>query len=604
MIMEIKNAIHLLYVPTEYCNMNCKYCYLDGLTEKQPDENLILETLDLALEKLLTNGYLPFNLSFHGGEVTTLPGHSLNNLFNIAAQYYAQYGDQIKENGFRVNPLHIKTNLLNFQQHWDVFIKHDVSISGSVDLPLHLHERFRRDKNDRSTLSRIKDNLKALATYPHNKKISCVVTRAHLEAVDEFIDAIKHLHYDLGLDMSHFNVMFGFDSGKKQNKSTELMTGTEMLSGVEQVRFYKAIKKAFTRTPLENAFKTEWFKEFTPDFCCSSPNCGGKFFLLQADGDVFSCPRGQSSKHYRYGNIYHDDIEGIISNGFSVIERNENRMEISDDCTKCLYLPYCNLGCTFVRQEAGMNKSYTCQLQKHLYLDNSDRWPPFSKDKISEYVKYLFLHNNIKRLESKKADKKSVKKGYITTELNDDSNLLSEIIRRDSNLQSLYSEDLFFLLVNDVKYWLRSAILKYENDIEVLDETANVQLGVRNDVFRLSCDDEVNNYLQFILLRNTNVVYGDEQRTKQEHIFDYSLYRNSFIHSASKDGDYLLTNISWLLKSHEYYYLDGVKNNLFITTKALREYHYTKHKKNAFYHIQAINLPFQNIEFFWHRRLS
>ena len=40
-------------------------------------------------------------------------------------------------------------------------------------------------------------------------------------------------------------------------------------------------------------------------------------------------------------------------------------------------------------------------------------------------------------------------------------------------------------------------------------------------------------------------------------------------------------------------------NNLFFTTMALRDYHYTKHKKNAYYHIQAIDLPFQNIEFFY-----
>ena len=37
--------------------------------------------------------------------------------------------------------------------------------------------------------------------------------------------------------------------------------------------------------------------------------------------------------------------------------------------------------------------------------------------------------------------------------------------------------------------------------------------------------------------------------------------------------------------------------NLFFTTGYLRDYHYQKQKANAFYHIQAINLPFQNVEF-------
>ena len=37
----------------------------------------------------------------------------------------------------------------------------------------------------------------------------------------------------------------------------------------------------------------------------------------------------------------------------------------------------------------------------------------------------------------------------------------------------------------------------------------------------------------------------------------------------------------------------------FFTTSSLRDYHYTKQKNNAYYHIQAINLPFQNIEFYY-----
>jgi uncharacterized protein len=40
-------------------------------------------------------------------------------------------------------------------------------------------------------------------------------------------------------------------------------------------------------------------------------------------------------------------------------------------------------------------------------------------------------------------------------------------------------------------------------------------------------------------------------------------------------------------------------NNIFFTTNALRDYHYTKQKNNAYYHIDAINLPFQNIEFYY-----
>ncbi|MCI5123586.1 MAG: SPASM domain-containing protein [Candidatus Electrothrix sp. AR5] len=535
---------------------------------------------------------------FTGGEVTTLSSELLDQLFTTAARYYGMYGEQIKTQGFRVNPLHIKTNLLNFQRHWDVLVKHQVSISGSVDLPLRLHEEFRRGKNGRSTLDQTLDNLKALASYPYNKKISCVVTKAHLEAVDEFIEAIKYLHYDIGLDMSRFNVMFGFDSEKNQRKFKGQDAGTSMLSESEQVEFYHAVQRAFLRTPLANALKTEWFKEFTPDFCCSSLNCGGKFFLLQVDGKVYSCPRGQSSDQYYYGNIFEESIGTIINNGWATIERNENRLDIDDACAECAYMPYCNAGCTFVRQETGLKRSYTCLLQKEMYRDNPDRYPPLVPEQIPQYAKQFFLQNNLQRMEEVYPEKER----FITPELALESNRLREIIARDKDLQALYSDEIFFLRVDGVEYRLRSAILKNAGDIEVFDADSKILLGVREDIFDLACNDPINNSLHFMLLRDTTVVYGDEQRTKQEHIFDYSLYRNAVIASSRKEGNYLLLDISSVVAEHAQFYLDGVKNNVFFTTKALREYHYAKHRKNAFYHIQAINLPFQNIEFFWHRR--
>ncbi|TAA75067.1 MAG: uncharacterized protein CDV28_11241 [Candidatus Electronema aureum] len=591
-------AIHLLYVPTKFCNMHCRYCYLGTLTTARPEPDKMLGTLNTALEQLLAHGYLPYNLSFHGGEVTTLSSSVLDQLFSIAARHYADYGEAIKAQGFRVNPLHIKTNLLNFNQHAEVLAKHQVSISGSVDLPLRLHGQFRRDKQGRSTLARITENLKLLATYPAHKKISCVVTRAHLEAVDEFISDIKYLHYEIGLDMSRFNVMFGFDSGKNQAAFCQQEAGTKMLTEVEQVQFYQAVQQAFVGSPLENAFRTEWFKEFTPEYCCSSFNCGGKFFLLQADGEVFSCPRGQSSPEYRFGNLFSDGVEAIISNGWSVIERNENLLDIDDGCAVCPWLPHCNLGCPFVRQAAGLKRSYTCLLQKQLYQDAPDRWPPLPADKVAAHARKFFLSNNLKRL---RGEVYAEKTRVITPELFTDANRLAELIRRDPGLQAVYSNELFFLRINGADYQLRSAVLKNMAEIEVLDAASTVLLGVREDLFSLACDDEISNYLHLMLLRDTTVVYGDEQRTKQEHIFDYSLYKKAFFTAATQEGKYFLLDISALLISHARFYLDGVRNNLFITTKALREHHYAKQRKNAFYHIQAINLPFQNLEFFWQR---
>ena len=68
---------------------------------------------------------------------------------------------------------------------------------------------------------------------------------------------------------------------------------------------------------------------------------------------------------------------------------------------------------------------------------------------------------------------------------------------------------------------------------------------------------------------------------------------------VSDKDDYYSYDITNIIKEYkEHLSLDN-PNNIFFTTSSLRDYHYTKQKNNAYYHIQAINLPFQNMEFYY-----
>ena len=69
--------------------------------------------------------------------------------------------------------------------------------------------------------------------------------------------------------------------------------------------------------------------------------------------------------------------------------------------------------------------------------------------------------------------------------------------------------------------------------------------------------------------------------------------------SDSDINDYYSYDITNLILQYKKHYSKDMPNNMFFTTAALRDYHYTKQKNNAYYHLQAINLPFQNIEFYF-----
>ena len=111
------------------------------------------------------------------------------------------------------------------------------------------------------------------------------------------------------------------------------------------------------------------------------------------------------------------------------------------------------------------------------------------------------------------------------------------------------------------------------------------------------CDYPENNALYIMLLSGNLVTYGDEGRTKQRHLATNQIYKGVLDDNILED--YYVINLTNMLAEYKKYYSEENPNNIFFTTSSLRDYHYLKQKNNAYYHIEAINLPFQNIEFYY-----
>ena len=81
--------IHLLYVPTMACNMACKYCYLEDNTKDEYQKINPLDTLTYAINKFRSSNVIPFNISLHGGEVTSLSHTDFHNLITYLFQSFS-----------------------------------------------------------------------------------------------------------------------------------------------------------------------------------------------------------------------------------------------------------------------------------------------------------------------------------------------------------------------------------------------------------------------------------------------------------------------------------------------------------------------------------
>lgn len=573
--MEYK-YIHLLYVPTMACNMACKYCYLEDNTKDEFKDIKPLDTLEYAIKKFREFNVVPFNISLHGGEVTTLSHDEFYSLIKYIANYYDDNKELLMMAGFKTSRPHIKTNMYALDKHIDTIKKFNVSISGSLDLPLSLHDEYRLTKGNNKTLQTIFDNIELLRNIPNKKKVSATIFKEHYACVDEIINDIKFLHKNTCLDMNDFNFMIGFDynsNGMLHHMSEE-----------EQVDFYNRMHKEFDGTDLDYGVNGPWFDEFGPDYCSNCDNCGEKFFLLEKNGDIYSCVRGQKNPDYYYGNIYNNTVEEILDTAYKKIFINHNKKPLNDECTKCGYLYLCKTGCPFVKNNYDSNKSYTCLLQQSMYKDRN-----YDKDQFNDETVYQYLSKM-------RIDDFSQ---YIPDKVNNDYPSLKEIIAADNSLKNVYDLEAFILSVDGEEYNLESQITKKSREIVYFTKNSKIEIYMKKNYIDKVCDYPENNALYIMILSGNLVTYGDEKRTKQRHISTIQLYKGVLDSKETDKNNYYKYDISNYIKEYKNMYSLDNPNNLFFTTTSLRDYHYTKQKNNAYYHIQAINLPFQNIEFYY-----
>lgn len=567
--------IHLLYVPTMACNMCCKYCYLEDNTIDDGSKYKSLETLEYAINKFKNDNVIPFNISLHGGEVTTLSKGEFHDLIEYISDYYEINNKLITDGGFKIGRPHIKTNLYNLQKHIETIKKFNVSISGSLDLPLSLHDEYRVTKGNQKTLKRILENIELLKDIPNKKKVSATIFKEHYNHIDEIIDDIKFLHKNTCLDMNDFNFMIGFD----YNSNGILHHMTEK----EQVEFYKRMHKEFDGTDLDYGVNGPWFDEFGPEYCTNCDNCGEKFFLLEKNGDIYSCVRGQKNPDYYYGNIYKNTVEEILTIAKNKIFLNHNKQPLNEECIKCGYLYICKTGCPFVKNNYKSNKSYTCKLQQVMYKDRNLSKDEYNDEFVYEYVKKMRLEDKDKYLPNKKQN------DYLT---------LEELIEQDKNLKYIYDNESFILKIDNQEYHLVSQIIKKSRDIIYITPDSKIEIWMKKNLIEEMCDYPENNSLYIMLLSGNLVTYGDENRTKQRHIATHQIYKG-VLDGGTKNGEYYIYDLKNMINHYKKEYSSDKPNNIFFTTSSLRDYHYLKQKNNAYYHIQAINLPFQNIEFYY-----
>ncbi|ELP9120018.1 radical SAM protein [Campylobacter lari] len=574
----------LTFVPNSYCNFACSYCYLGKLTEQKEKTSDMAEQFKKIAKKLKDDGVIITEVFLHGAEFSTCSLKDSEDLLSAIDDYFKENKHYIKlfEKEKTINHLvHLKTNLYNLDKFYELFKKYQVGISASVDLPLRMHGKYRVLKNGKSTLEKTLKMIELLSTYPYFKQISATMTSEHLN-VDEFIKDIYMLE-GLGFDMANdFYIMFAYQSANA-NKEFAMASDEAMLN------FYKGLREKLKDTKYAFALEHFWFKEFLGGYCNNSINCSNHL-LIQKNGDSFICHRSQALKELKSGNILNQSFKEIEFNAYKNIQLLENSLELSKDCLECDYFHYCKASCVIERKDTGLKKSYTCALQKEIYKNNPDFFKVDKQKARMEIDAFLRVNQIYKHLDKRLPT--------LSFEMYERKNSLENIIARDEILKQVYDKSNFYLSINDK---LLELDLELDDicSLKKLNKNDEIKLFIKKDAFFINSKEAIDNFVWMALIGGDKQRYGEEQRLKIPHIATEYVYWNKLTQEAKELEGYFIYDISYFLRANVKNYKKDERNFIFFTTKAMREYHYEKHAKNAFYHIQAINLPFLRLEFIW-----
>ena len=575
---------NIMIVPDTVCNFACKYCYLGTSTDKAKKTDIVQDFINYA-NRLLDQGYYINQVLIHGSEVTALPVEKVDKLLDVIQEYYDTFSYIISFNNTRIsnNYVHVKTNAYNLDKFLDTFIKHNVGISCSIDVPFRMHDKYRVHKNGKTTSEKTLHNLKLLIDSGYKYYgLSTTCTQEHIQDIDEFIQDLTTLE-NMGLDMNNkFYIMFVYDSKATRNNINANMPDQDTM-----VEFYREINKRLAGTTMELGARLTWFKEFVSGhYCTEALNCGDRL-SIHPNGETYICHRNvNGDSRYNTGNIFKNSLQELENIGKQKIQDLENSLDLHPDCLECEHFHRCMVGCPIERLDGGLTKRYTCALQREIYKENPDQFPPDKAQADAKRSQYLWHHKKDRYLTKIQAQ--------VTTELSDLDNSLVNIAMRDDVVRNILDDSNFIITINNEIAYTNSIISSGTYTYKI-KETDDIVLHVKKQVFDINIDNRYANCLDLHILHNKMIKYGDEGRTKCEHIYGEQLYYGSI--EQDNGREYIPLNLRELLSKFWSNTDKEVTYFLYMSTRALNKYHYELQGKNAFYHIQTVNLPFIHFDF-------
>ena len=379
---DLPAGIHVVAKPTgPLCNLNCEYCfYLEkqslfgaGGKHRMSDE---------VLSSFITN-YIGSQLTpvvefvWQGGEPTLLG----IDFFKHAIELQRPFA-KIKT---ITNSLQTNGTLLT--DEWCVFLKeHNFMVGISLDGPIEVHDRYRRDHEGKGTFDRVVRGLRLLQKHGVDYNVmACVAKETARHPLDvyrffrnegvEFIQFTPVVERMPDKRISQLGLRLAGPSSLDQEEDNTLVTPWTVIPE-EYGDFLITIYEEWVRNDVGKVFvmNFEWALNAwigNPSPVCVHANRCGRSLVVEHNGDVYACDHCVYPE-YRLGNIGDDTLLEMAIKSLQSGFGTGKETALPRWCRECEVLAACRGACpkhrfaTTYYGEPGLH--YLCEGYRKFFL--------------------------------------------------------------------------------------------------------------------------------------------------------------------------------------------------------------------------------------------
>ncbi len=318
--------------PTDRCNFNCSYCYLPESLRRNGEQmtpsRLVdgLEILSAFFASIHGPQFRP-QLIFHGSE----PMLAREAVFEAIKAF-----SHVFDFGLQTNASLLEDRDLAF------LTEHQVAIGISLDGPdRQAADATRHNWEKRGFFNQVVKVIDSLAGYDRFNVITTVTT-ANVQQLPKMVE----FYHEHGVQTVMLNPVRCTRHEARNLKPADDILAHHFMAALERsYQLYQESGRKLVVSNFANILASILGPTSRRLMCDISPCGGGRcFFAVAANGDVFPCSEFIGLSDFRGGNLYSDDLEGILASPpFKAV--TSRVVEKITPCRSCAIRHFCGAPC-------------------------------------------------------------------------------------------------------------------------------------------------------------------------------------------------------------------------------------------------------------------